>query len=188
MNEKLTNLLIFAAGAIVGSAVTWALLKTKYEQMANDDIEEVRELYLKKLNDLDKSEEGEPNPEQEKKAVNTKAMEYADKLNSLGYVKEEKKEGDVDSVKDDMPYVISPEEFGELDGYETNSLTLYADNVLTDDAGIVIDNVDEVVGTDSLNHFGEYEDDSVFVRNDDLKTDFEILLDEASYYDEEDNE
>lgn len=184
MNEKLTNLLIFAAGAIVGSAVTWALLKTKYEQMANDDVEEVRELYLKKLNDLDKSEEeeGEPNPEQEKKAVNTKAMEYADKLNSLGYVKE-KKEGDVDSVKDDMPYVISPEEFGELDGYETNSLTLYADNVLTDDAGIVIDNVDEVVGTDSLNHFGEYEDDSVFVRNDRHECDYEILLDTRRFSD-----
>ena len=55
-----------------------------------------------------------------------------------------------------------------------------------DDSPIV--DIEYLVGEDSLDHFGEYEDDSVFVRNDDLKTDFEILLDEASYYDEEDNE
>ena len=28
--------------------------------------------------------------------------------------------------------------------------------------------MDEIVGKESLNHFGEYEDDSVFVRNDRL--------------------
>ena len=46
-----------------------------------------------------------------------------------------------------------------------------------------VDDVDEIVGEESLNHFGEYEDDSVFVRNDRLKCDYEILLDQRNYSD-----
>ena len=40
----------------------------------------------------------------------------------------------------------------------------------------VIEDIDRVVGKDSLTHFGEYEDDSVYVRNDRLKCEYEILL------------
>ena len=55
MNERLTNLIIFAVGTAVGSAVTYTLLKTKFEQMAQDEIEEVRNLYLKKTEELNES-------------------------------------------------------------------------------------------------------------------------------------
>ena len=44
-----------------------------------------------------------------------------------------------------------------------------------------IKDVDSVVGAESLTHFGEYEDDSVFVRNDRLKCDYEILMDTRTY-------
>ena len=47
----------------------------------------------------------------------------------------------------------------------------------------IVDNVDDVVGVDSLTHFGEYEEDSVFVRNDLLQTDYEILRDPRKYSD-----
>lgn len=43
--------------------------------------------------------------------------------------------------------------------------------------------IQQSIGFESLGHFGEYEDDSVFVRNDRLKTDYEILLDEENYSD-----
>ena len=81
------------------------------------------------------------------------------------------------------PYVIPPEEYGEIDGYDKESLTYYdGDGVLayyaTDE---MVEDVEGLVGADSLGHFGEYEEDSVFVRNDALKTDFEILLDTSKY-------
>ena len=69
------------------------------------------------------------------------------------------------------------------DRYETESLTYYSDGVLTDEYDNPIEDIERLVGSDALTHFGEYEDDSVFVRNDDLKTDFEILKDYAKYYD-----
>ena len=83
----------------------------------------------------------------------------------------------------DRPYIIPPEDFGDYPDYETISLTYYNDKVLTDEYNEIVDDIDDLIGEDSLNHFGEYEDDSVFVRNDALKVDYEILLDPANYRD-----
>lgn len=82
----------------------------------------------------------------------------------------------------DAPYVISPEEFGEI-GYETISLTYYADEILADEMDELVESIDSVVGLNSLTTFGEYEDDSVFVRNDKLKCDYEILKDQRRWAD-----
>ena len=86
-------------------------------------------------------------------------------------------------MKKDIPYVIPPEEFGEIEEYDTESLTYYQDGVLTDQDDSIIDNIDELIGEDSLTHFGEFEDDSVFVRNDKLRCDYEILRDLRNYSD-----
>ena len=84
-------------------------------------------------------------------------------------------------VSEAGPYVIPPEQFGDDEEYEQISLTYYADGVLADENDEVIEDVEDAVGIDSLNHFGEYEDDSVFVRNDARKCDYEILLDQRTY-------
>lgn len=83
--------------------------------------------------------------------------------------------------EDSAPHIITPEEFGENEEYDTISLTLYSDGILADDADKPIDDVDEVIDKESLEHFGEYEDDSIFVRNDKLKCDYEVLIDERRY-------
>lgn len=172
MNSKLTKLFIFAAGAVIGSAVTRKVVKTKYKKIADEEIESVKEAFCKKG-----SEETQKNVE-----------DYYDHIERLKYSTHmglnpetndtEEEEGEI--LIENKPYVIPPEEFGECD-YVTKSLTLYVDGVLTDDFDNVIKDVDGLVGRDSLNHFGEYEDDSVFVRNDGAKIDFEILADERKY-------
>ena len=53
--------------------------------------------------------------------------------------------------------------------------------MLTDDNDEKMEDYEETIGKDSLDHFGEYEDDSVFVRNDKLRCDFEILSDLRTY-------
>ena len=65
--------------------------------------------------------------------------------------------------------------------YTTETLTYYADHVLTDDFDNPIEDVEAMVGEESLNHFGEYEEDAVYVRNERHKIDYEILLDERKY-------
>ena len=81
-----------------------------------------------------------------------------------------------------QPHVITPEEFGELYDYEKVSLIYYADGVLTDEDDNIVDDVDGIVGIDSLNMFGQYEEDSVYVRNDERRCDYEILMDERKYH------
>lgn len=171
MNNKVTCLFAFSLGAAVGTAVSWKILKTKYEQIAREEIASVKEVFSTK----------EPSVKKEHVTVEKPDIfEYAAKIAEVGYKKDSIKEeqGDEPASK---PYVITPEEFGEVAEYETNSLTYYSDGILADDADEVVDDVEHLIGKDSLNHFGEYEDDSVFVRNDDLQCDYEILLDMRKY-------
>lgn len=183
--NKAGSLFIFAAGAAVGSYITWKLLKDKYERIAQDEIDSVKEVFAKKEN----SDDSEPILAEES-GHNDKPsiIEYAAKLHENGYTNYSDSENKETVHKEDgetveKPYVISPDEFGEFGEYETISLTYYEDQVLADDNDDIIKNVDDVVGTESLTHFGEYEDDSVFVRNDRLKCDYEILLDQRKFSD-----
>ena len=48
MNNALSKILIFAAGAAIGSAATWYFVKTKYERIANEEIESVKEAFAPK--------------------------------------------------------------------------------------------------------------------------------------------
>lgn len=181
--NKLLGVFIFAAGAAVGSVVTWKLLKTKYEHIAQEEIDSVKEAFSQIAN----SDDNDIKNDTEKDKTEDDDEEYFVRVNDLGYtsssvpyVNEVKKKGG-GTVK--RPYVITPDEFGEIYEYDTISLRYYADKVLTDEDDVVITNVDEIIGEDSLTHFGEYEDDSVFVRNDEMKADYEILLDLRKYYD-----
>ena len=61
-------------------------------------------------------------------------------------------------------------------------MTYYeGDGFLADDMDELVDDIEDVVGFESLNHFGEYEEDAVHVRNDRLKADYEILVDTGNY-------
>lgn len=174
--NKIFNLFIFAAGAAIGSAVTWKLVKTKYERIADEEIKSVKEVFSKRA----ESKEEKPNPN-EKPDLQT----YSKILKDLNYSEntDSKKEEKGDPCERDIPYIITPEEFGCMDGYDAVSLNYYSDGVLTDDWDEIIDNVDEIVGSESLRHFGEYEDDCVFVRNDKTKCDYEVVHDLRKFSD-----
>ena len=81
------------------------------------------------------------------------------------------------------PYIISPEDFGEATGYSTISLTYYADGIVADDADDMVDDVDDIIGFDSLNHFGEFEENLIFVRNEKYGVDYEVSLDTRRFAD-----
>ena len=165
---KATNILAFVLGAAAGSVVTWKLIESKYKQIAKEEIASIKERYSKKeKNDQEETEK----PDEEI---------YESIISNSKYSSETKKEGA--SAKKSKVYVISPDEYDEV-GYKTENLTWYADDVLAYDSDEIVTNIDFVVGRESLNHFGEYEDDSVFVRNDTLKTDYQILLDMRCYDD-----
>ena len=181
MNSKVAFILGTIIGAGIGVAGTYSYFKDKYEKLAEEDFNSRR------VFDEDKKDESEE-PVAEKTADSRTVdkpsiAEYAARLQKEGYVNysdmQDKKQKQEIAV--DRPYVIQPSDFGEFDDYEKISLTYTADGVLLDDMNEIVDDIEETVGEDSLEHFGEYEDDSVYVRNDAKKCDYEILLDQRNY-------
>lgn len=177
MNNKIVNIFLFTVGAAIGSAVTWKLVKTKYEKMAITEIDAIRKFYFEKVDEM---------TQREKESINTMET-LRDRVAALGYTPSEEKETNTEKegeqMPKDKPYVVSPDEFGEEDDYEIESLNYYADGVLTDDWDNIIGNIDDIVGEESLEHFGEYETDTVYVRNDRLRTYFEVMRDLRRYED-----
>lgn len=181
MKCTLSNIVMFAAGAVIGSAVTWKVLKTKYERLAQEEIDSVKEAFSRRKN----AKENVVADIETADADHSK--EYASILSDKGYAHDidpdKIEKGGTKPVDEGRPYVIAPEEFGEDEDFETISLTYYADGILTDDMDKPMsdDLIEELIGRESLDHFGEYEDDSVFVRNEIRKTDYEILRDMKKY-------
>lgn len=174
MNNKFVGFVMFALGAAVGSAVTWRFLKTKYEQIAQEEIDSVKEVFARRN---EKEKVGETEIKDQKPSL----QELANQIKTLQYETGTASENKNDS-KEQRPYVIPPDEFGQEDNdYDLVSLNYYKDGVLTDDFDVPIENADDIVGLESLKHFGD--NDYVFVRNDRLKVEYEIFRDERNFSD-----
>ena len=194
-----TKLFIFAAGVAFGTAVTWFGAKRYWEQVANDEIESMKEWLARRVEEQDKTaEEKTPDPtasvNQPSSSTKPDLFEYVSMIKDLGYgytdysrTRSEEnpptEKEEVDEFMEDKVYIIKPEIFGEEDGYEEVSLTYYADGVLCDEQDNVIEDVASMVVPDFADYFGYYEDDAVYVRNELLKTDYEILADSRDYAD-----
>ena len=178
MNSKLAFVLGLAIGGAVGAVVSYRVTKDKYQKIADEEIASMREVLAKQLADKAKADESANlEPEQEPKQKRVVPEEY------IQITKKYTNGEELTVSKDQRPYVITPDEFGDHDDYDTQTLIYYEDGVLADYDGEVIENVGETVGADSLTHFDEDENDpdTVYVRNDILKYDYEILRDPGKF-------
>ena len=178
MNDKLSSVIIFCGGVFIGGFLTWDFFKTKYVKIADEEIASVKETF----------EHREPRPDKNYKVEEAlKGNDaYINIIDSNSYrnysntaIETDKKGGTAD-MELKQPYVITPEQYEDNVDYTKVSLTWYNDEVLEDDWGNVLD-PDDVIGSDALKTFGQYEKDSVFVRDDDEQIDYEVLLDTRSY-------
>lgn len=178
MNDKLSSVIIFCGGVFIGGLLTWDFFKTKYEKIADEEIASVKETFKHR----------EPRPDKNYKVEEAlKGSDaYINIIDSNSYrnysntkIETDKKGGTAD-MELKQPYVITPEQYEDNVDYTKVSLTWYNDEVLEDDWGNVLD-PDDVIGSDALKTFGQYEKDSVFVRDDDEQIDYEVLLDTRSY-------
>lgn len=176
------NGLYFVVGAALGSLVTTYFLKSYYEKREEENVRSVKESLGRYKKKQDEQEESHPKsfeePEFDMGDVDTiDAMEYAKILARERYASSE---DDTDEHKE-KPYVIAPKDFGENEEYTKISLLYTADGVVVDEDYQALEHPNSCIGLDSLEHFGEYEEDSVHVRNDRLKCDYEILIDPRTY-------
>lgn len=195
MNNKIKYLFIFAAGAALGVASSCLYFdkkyKQKYEDIANSEINSAiknlkakEDIKAEEKNDTQNSDTHEKTDTYEEIIETNKyrGTIYDDEDDDDEYIIEEVEEEEVRRRNvASKPYVISPGEFGDHPDYDIITLKFYADKVLTDEVDEIMDDPDSCVGWTSLTHFGEYEDDTVYVRNDRLKADYEILREPETY-------
>ena len=202
MMSTLNKVIIFAMGAVIGSLAAWKLTKTKYEKIMIEEEQSLREYYNKKVKviedtatdlhdsyqrredalrkQLEEETEKEPEIVQDMDELHDKELDrYAEILKDHKYSLEEPCfEG-----TNDKPYVVSPDEFGDADDYDIITLNYYADGVVADDWNDPIEDIGATIGEDFASHYGEYEEDVVYVRNDRLKVEYEILRSNLRYED-----
>lgn len=172
------NVFIFLGGLTIGGITAWKLTEKYYRDIADEEVKSVVETFKKRENE----EKNKITGYSEGKHFHIDNVEEANKILTDEYKsnEEEEKVSKKSSKKSSKIEIIAPEEFGELDGYSTKSYTYYNNDILVDDFDTPIGNPEIIIG-DALNHFGEYEDDSVYVRNTKFKTDYEILKSEKDF-------
>lgn len=208
MNKGLLGFVMFAAGAIVGSAGTYFFMKNKAEDEINNEVQKFKDDWVKAQQGTFYSR---PMTEEESKAATVenvtmasiKAEEAKEKPPITNYtVMYENISGKEMSIEDYMdksglivdvpknhPHVISEYEFIEEKEYEKLHYILYADGILADEDGEIIDGNEEgtenYIDPDVLYGFRMQDvTDELYYRNEEFERDFEILK-SARLYNEE---
>lgn len=177
------EVVIFAAGFVAGGFVVNKLVEKKYEDISNQEIESVKEVYHKKLEEAEKPQEEAPDNndipdeavETEQTRKGTSAMRtYSDIIKSSNYSSPVTNETD-------LPYVITPEAYMEPNGYDKLACNYYNNDVLTDENDEPVE-IEEIMGShDMLDRMGEYETDTLYIRNDKTEADYEITQIDGAY-------
>lgn len=183
---------IWTFGLVVGAGACFLAVRKEAERAIQEEVDLVVEHYENKLKEVEEQEDILENTDTREGSIN----QYS-KLVNLKYPEineEEKKEGDIDmrvtelrgeEHKSSTPYVISFEEFFETNNeYDKCSIGYYADDeTLVDEVDDLVDDPNYIVGPVALSKFGylSQDPDIVYVRNDNLAIDYEIVREWISY-------
>lgn len=178
-----------AAGCMIGVIATRAYFKKKYEKVANDEIEEMKKHYEKKVEEAKKNAPksyATLNADAEAKSAYSgyatnedEVVDYvtyrSEKMSDL--VKTEHPEDDIP----EEPYRISADEFINDGMYDKVTLTFYDEDAALAGEDDQIVEVSNTIGQDAYSYFVEADIDEMFVRNPHLSLDFEVVRVLGSY-------
>lgn len=186
--KAIKGIFIFAIGALSGTFVGAQLAKKKYEEIANEEIEEIRDYYRKINKELadqlvDKTSEPEKveEPKEEVEEIVEERKQYENIIKRGNYMAVDEEEQN--NVCGEA-YPIDPSEFGNEGKNATETLTYFADGVLVNEVDEVVEDPDLVVGRHHIDIFNEFPDATcVYVRNDLDGMDYEIIKDDWCWSD-----
>ena len=195
------NILVFIMGAVMGSLVTALYMSEKHARFLEEEAEWCEKM-AETVRDAGTKEEVVEEPKEKVLVMNKDLYKkdismlknitnkYADPAESLHPEDDDEEDyskyskmSDVSKNKD--PYIITFEGFCESKtNHDTLTITYYqGDDTLVDENEEIIENRKSVIGDDALSSFGEGSDDPnvVYVRNEKMAIDYEVILVEGSY-------
>ena len=188
----------------LGSGIAGGVLfsKNKYAKIADKEIESVR-FHLKEYYDnrdkllkpelANKSSDGEVISKPQNPTI--EEGDKKDYQKYAGLYNKDSNSAKIDTPKSSIqpekttkpttkkiikPYVIEPEVYRSSE-YQVKTLYWYKNKVLTDDDGNVIHDVDGFLGPGNINQMGKYEEDCVYIRDDNAQIDYEVLAKDEDY-------
>lgn len=197
-------------GGGAGYILASVRLKKQYESLIENEMAELREAYGRirvvaqpqpfpspqeaveaLVKDATPQEEYEEVVETLEYTETTVEVEEPIQKTNIFELAEEEPEGGHPGEEDlgprdpNIPYVISTAEFMDPPrGYESITITYYeGDGTLADERDQIIDDVDGTIGDHNLENFGvgTTEDHIVYVRNERISADFEVVKEERGY-------
>lgn len=184
--KSVKGIFIFVIGVVSGTFVGAQIAKKKYEEIANEEIEEIRAYYKERATELPE-QTVEMTRDEEEHNVEEKSIEVEERKQYNNIIKRGNymavDEEEQNNVCDEA-YPIDPSEFGNDGKNATETLTYFADGVLVNEVDEVVEDPDLVVGRHHIDIFNEFPDATcVYVRNDLDGTDYEILKDDWCWSD-----
>lgn len=177
------EVLIFAFGVAAGSVATYFLVKKHFEDISNEEIASVKEVYRSKIEAVDRVRKIQEEKDKYKDIVFSENYSSEKEEDSEELDEEEKWESEriFPEEESDIPYSITPNQFVNEKGYYDKVSVYYydEDDVYCYENEETINNPSDLFGENIS--FGEFEEDVAYIRNDKLSVDFEILRQHASY-------
>ena len=194
MENTLAKLLIFAAGCLTGAAISFTVQKNRFDEKLDEDVEKATsELKLKLKNEREVVKELQEKLENYERKTPFGKFEEAlkaagvDEVHKMDQISDEPAKiifefnGEEEQEEDLTIYPITPEEFG-ANGYEEVQLYFYAaDETIADAYDNIVDADDTNVGEDAIDIFIYTTAENCYIRNNETKTDYEIIKVDGSF-------
>lgn len=175
-------------GGISGIAAGYYFTKKKCDEEKQLEIDELREYYGTKVVETEeKTDEVCTTAEAEEITAvdDTDFVEYSKILKDNGYCEVGNTTitlGKKDADEDRDPYIIDPDRFGEMALYKVAYYTMFSDDTIINQDDELVDDADVTIGMANLLELDE-ETGKLYVRNEELMTDYEITYDDRTYAD-----
>ena len=170
-----SGIILFAFGLGIGATCGYFFAKSKYEALANEEIESVKEAFHRRNKRIQGMQV------QDNKEATSKPDIHEEYEKKIAAYKSALAEETPQVIEKDPgeAYVISETDFGEHEDEGWSSVTMfyYADGVLADDDEEIVEEPDRYFGEDIdiMEYFSDEERDSLYIRNEGNQADYEIL-------------
>ncbi len=169
-------------GSVVGVGITYIYLKDKFESRLHEEVNALKTHYIERDRDLAKKNEDEKKKLEVKIFSDSEINEF---VNYTNLYNEQTKTEKIENIEDcsAAAEIISDVDWNdpEYDNYRKITVDYFEDGAVFESlSGEEIDGFELIAGSDWKQSFGEFTPDVVYVRNHDLRTDYEIIEQEGS--------
>lgn len=192
MNKAAWFLLGTALGSGIGVGITYIYMKDKFEARLNEEVNALKAHYVERDRELAKKNEERKRELEEKIYSDDEINEFVD-YTKLYYTN---KTTDKESVISYNEAITNTEDISaaaeiisdvdwddpDFDNYRKVSVDYFEDGAIFESlSGEELDGFELIAGDEWKGAFGEYTPNVVYVRNHDLKTDYEIIEQEGPH-------